>query len=121
MSMPVNDYEMVTFVCSTRKQADYATLVADADLSKRLPMLSADVSQTTMAMVSDAARYGKGHEFSTADRVLLRDIRRVVTAELNSLLFGWLAAFGMGSLAAQVYRCTTNRIDPSASRSSPTT
>lgn len=106
--MPVNEYEITNFVCSTRKQANYATLLADADLTKRLPMLSADVSQTALAVVSDAARYGKGHEFATSDRELLRDVRRVVTAELNSFLFGWLAAFGLGSL-------TTSTLTPGQS------
>lgn len=98
MPVPVNEFEITNFVCSTKKQPDYATLLADTELSRRLPLLAADVSQTQLELVSDAGRYGKGHEFATTDREVARDVRRAVTAELNSFLFGWLAAFGLGAI-----------------------
>lgn len=100
MLVPVNEFEITNFVCSTKKQADYASALADVDLSKRLALLSADVSQTALGLVSDAARYGKGHEFATTDRELARDLRRALTAELSSFLFGWLAAFGLGAVTS---------------------
>lgn len=102
MPVPVNEFEITNFICSTKKQADYATVLADGDLTKRLALLAADVSQTALAVVSDAGRYGKGHEFATTDREVTRDIRRALSAELNSFLFGWLAAFGLGAVASSV-------------------
>ncbi len=85
---------------STKKEAAYGTLVADANLTLRVNVIGADVGELTKGTLSDAARFGKGHEFPTTRRELFRDMRLRRTMDLSSLMAGWAAAFVMGSVTS---------------------
>ncbi len=88
----------ITWAFSTKKQADYATLVPDGNLDQHISLIGADVADLSRTSFSDAARYGKGHEFPTQFRELTRDLRFARTTDFTSLMAGWAAAFGMGSV-----------------------
>ncbi len=90
----------VNWAFSTKKQASYTTLVPDVSLDKRVAIIGADFGELSKAALSDAARFGKGHEWPTTRRELTRDLRLARTMDLSSLLFGWAAAFAMGSVTS---------------------
>ena len=60
---------------SSKKQADYATLVTDANMSLCVPVIGTEVAEISRTQFTDEMRYGKGHEFATMQRELTRDIR----------------------------------------------
>lgn len=98
----------VNWAFSTKKQASYTTLVPDASLDKRVAIIGADFGELAKVTLSDAARFGKGHEWPTTRRELARDLRLARTLDLSSLMFGWAAAFALGSVTSTQPAPATN-------------
>ena len=90
----------INWAFSTKKQANYSTLVADASLDQRVAMIGTDIADLSKTTLSDAARFGKGHEFPTTRRELARDLRLSRTLDLSSLMAAWAATFAMGSVTS---------------------
>ncbi len=90
----------VNWAFSTKKQANYTTLVPDASLDQRVAMIGTDIGDLSKVTLSDAARFGKGHEFPTTRRELTRDLRLSRTLDLSSLMAGWASAFALGDVTS---------------------
>lgn len=96
---PQRQWEVLNWIFSSiKKQANYATLVADADLTDMVALIGADIGEVTQSRWTDQDRVGKQHEFPTTQRELMRDMRRSATMDLTSRMAGWAAAFCMGSV-----------------------
>lgn len=108
--MPFSPQRMhdVRWAFSNKQQADYATLVADNDLTQHIAIIGADVAEVSRTSYSNDKQYGKGHEFPTVFRELTRELRLARTMDLSSLMAGWVAAFGMGNVVTSQPNPTNN-------------
>ena len=94
---PQRTYD-VKWAFSNKKQADYATLVANNDLNQHISVIGADVAELSRTSYSNDKQYGKGHEFPTLFRELTREMKLARTMDLSSLMAGWAAAFRSAAL-----------------------
>ena len=120
---PQRDFD-VGWAFSTKKQTDYATLLADVDLNKRTYFNAVDLGVITSRKETDGQKFGKGHEFSTTQREVSRDLRLTRGFDLSSLMAGWAMFFGMGKVVTAgvgPYTHTLTFADPSVSKSAPVT
>lgn len=122
---PSRIYDYLYAFSLLKKQANYATLVADADLLASVPFIGFDTGETTQTKYTDQARIGKSHEFSTTERELLRDLRLTRTLDLSSAMAAWVAAFVMGSVTTTTITGGNKHVikfsSPATSKDAPTT
>ena len=104
---PQRTYDL-TWAFSTKKQADYATLVANSDLTQHIAVIGSEVVELSRTSYSDAQQFGKGHEFPTLFRELTRETKFARTVDLSSLMAGWAAAFGMGNVVTSQPNAVNN-------------
>jgi len=97
MFTPVRIYDYLWAFSLIHKQTAYGTATADASLINAIPIIGYDTPETTQTKYTDQSRIGKGHEFSTVERELMRDIRLARTMDLSSAMGAFVAAFVMGS------------------------
>jgi len=90
--------EEMQWALSTKKQSDYDTPVADADLNKAHTVREANVAEVTKELRSDRETYGKGHEFTEQVWEVARDIRMSRSMDGSSFILGWALAFAMGKV-----------------------
>ena len=95
---PQRDFD-VGWAFSTKKQTNYATLLADVDLDKRTYFNAIEFGNISSKKETDGQKFGKGHEFSTTVREVARDLRLARGFDLSSLMAGWAGFFGMGKIA----------------------
>lgn len=94
---PQREHEIVDFVFSlAKKQADYATLIADVSLTNRIRGLGYTPVGIRKQFQSTAVRVGR--EFPTGRVEIARDLTLTRTFELSSQLAGYLAAFALGGV-----------------------
>lgn len=79
-----------------KRQAAYATAMANSDLTQSHPFEGADFGQHTPNMSDNAPLYGKGHEFATKNFLLSWDSRFRRQMFLTTKAAGWALALHCG-------------------------
>ena len=89
----------IQWAFSTKRQANYATPVAT--LEKFIQVIGVpSIGEFDKTVLSDAQRYGRGFPYATSKRDLFYDTKMSRTMDLTSLMAGWAAAFGLGSISS---------------------
>src|ERR1035438_724982 len=99
MYSPVNIRDYLSALALIKKQSAYGTATADNLLINSVLNIGWDTPEITQQKWNDAERIGKPHDFSTAERELMRDLRMTRNYDLSSALGAFVAAMGMGSVA----------------------
>lgn len=87
------------FVISPNTQAAFGTVLADAALTRRSPLLDpAAFATLTKQFWSDANYTGKGHDWPTVRSKTQQDVAFQQNTPVTAWLAGWLAAFGLGAV-----------------------
>src|ERR1019366_3492725 len=92
--MPANIREIVVGF-GKKKQADIATANVLAGIW-RLNKLNASMANPKLITESDAAEFGKGHEFPTQTFVTSWDVGGQIEKYLSAEIAAWALAFGLG-------------------------
>ena len=92
--MPANIREIVVGF-GKKKQADIATANVLGDIW-RLNKLNASMANPKLITESDAAEFGKGHEFPTQTFVTSWDVGGQIEKYLSAEIAAWALAFGLG-------------------------
>ncbi len=95
---PQRDFD-IWWAFTTKKQVDYATVRADADLTLRTPFTEVQFAEITQRKRTDGQQFGKGHEFSTRQDSVSQDLRLARAFDCSSLMIGQAGAFTMGKVA----------------------
>ncbi|MBA7633311.1 hypothetical protein ES703_40875 [subsurface metagenome] len=85
---------------SSKKQADYDTLVVDGDLTMSHPVREVRPAEISKETRSDREAVGKGHEFSTDLWEVARSTALTRVVDGSSYILGWLVAFALGKVAS---------------------
>lgn len=122
MFEPARTHEVIDFVFSLlKKQADYATITADADLLARVQCLGFSPGEIQKTFSSDANRVGR--EFASARTQLAQGVRLSRNFECSSHLIGLFAAYCLGKLttvgAGPTYTHTIIFQDPATTKLVP--
>ena len=96
---PQRDW-LQTWAFSLKKESAYGTILAFADLDKKVAFDESGSAQRTPNIVSDRRRLGKGSPFTTQDRIVAWDSRITRPVPLSTLTAGWILSFVLGKHVA---------------------
>ena len=83
---------------SAKVQADYDTVLADADVDLSHPVREANVAELTKELRSDKETFGKGHEFPTTTWEVARSTTLSRSMDGSSLILGWACSLLLGKV-----------------------
>ena len=119
---PQRDYDAIWAFAISKKQVDYATVLADTDLTKSVPVRVANTAQLTQTKLTDEDWFGKGHADPTFQRTSAQDVALSVDLPLSTEMLGWALSYVMGKVttdAGPPIVHTFDYADPAVSKQMP--
>lgn len=90
----------IQWAFSTKAQADYATAVADNDLTLATLFKGPDLVERTPEIIGDEEDAGKGHEWGETQQIERYDTKLKREFDLSSMMLGWAGAYGLGAITS---------------------